>query len=63
MLKRLTLKLITLSVFVVALSAVASAPASSANSHTLICVDMPEGCLGNQKYCCDPQTNECGCYY
>ena len=61
MLKRLTRKLITLSMLCVALAAFSSASASSATSRMLICVDMPEGCPGGEKYCCDRQSGFCGC--
>lgn len=63
MLKTLTRKLITLSVLVVALAAFSSASASSATSRMLICFDVPEGCPGGQKYCCDRQTDTCGCVW
>jgi hypothetical protein len=45
----------------VALAAFSSASASSATSRMLICFDMPEGCPGGEKYCCDRQSGFCGC--
>lgn len=61
MLKKLTRKLITLSVLCVALAVVSFTPASSSTRRMLICFDMPEGCVGNQKYCCDRQSGDCYC--
>lgn len=61
MLKKLTRKLITLSVLCVALAAVSSTSASSSTRRMLICFDMPEGCPGGEKYCCDRQSGDCWC--
>ena len=61
MLKRLTRKLITLSILCAALAAFSSASAASSTRRILICFDVPEGCPGGQKYCCDRQTDTCGC--
>ncbi len=60
--KRLIRKLITLSVLSVALAAVSSTSASSSTRRMLICFDMPEGCPSGEKYCCDRQTDYCGCF-
>jgi hypothetical protein len=61
MLKKLTRKLVILSALIAALAAVSSNPASSSPRRMLICVDMPEGCPGNEKYCCDRQSGDCYC--
>jgi hypothetical protein len=46
----------------VALAAVSSTSASSSTRRMLICFDMPEGCPSGEKYCCDRQTDYCGCF-
>ena len=61
MLKRLTRKLITLSVLVVALAIVSSTSAASSTRRMLICVHMPEGCPIGEMYCCDRQSGDCWC--
>jgi hypothetical protein len=44
-----------------ALAAASSVSISSSTRRILICVDMPEGCPGGEKYCCDRQSGFCGC--
>jgi len=63
MLKRLSRKLITLSVLVVALATISSAPASSSNNRGY-CVEVPI-CSGDYSccsgyWCCDNWGN-CSC--
>jgi hypothetical protein len=60
MLKRLTRKLLTLSMLVVALAAVSSTPASSASSRRF-CYEAPieTGCV----YLCCDFTGNCWCQY
>ena len=61
MLKGLKRKIVVLSIFVAALAAVSSTSAAFSARRILICVDMPEGCPGNEKYCCDRQSGDCWC--
>lgn len=59
MLKRLTLKLVTLFVLAITLTYVASAPAASAKGG-VFCVDAPveTGCT---YWCCIDYSNTCWC--
>ena len=61
MLKRLTRKLVTLSVLCAALAAVSSAPASSANRRIVICYPAPVDFCESGYYCChDDGSCKCG---
>lgn len=62
MLKRLTRKLVILSMLCAALAVVSSTSAASSTRRMLICFDVPDACVGGEKYCCDRQTDTCGCF-
>ncbi len=58
--KRLTRKLLILSLLVAAAAAVSTAPASARQSY--ICWEMPlDGGCPNNLWCCDSTGRECGC--
>ena len=60
MLKRLTHKLLILSLLVAAVAAVSTTPASSRQQY--ICWEMPlDGGCPNNLWCCDASGRECGC--
>lgn len=64
MLKRLTRKLVILSVLVAALTAVSAAPTASTSAsprRQYICWEMPlDGGCPNNLWCCDA-SGQCGC--